>query len=426
MKSVRGMHDQWGTALHQWRWVEAQIYRVLETFGYEEIRTPVLEHMEVFSKAVGEDTEIVEKQMYQVQDRGGSSESTPEILVLRPEGTAAFIRAVVEHGIHLQGGVGRYFYNLPMFRYERPQKGRLRQFHQFGAELILSAAPEADAECISLLDQIYKAFGLKEYSIRLNSLGNTASREAFKTALVSYFGPHVAQLDEVAQKKFHRTPLRILDSKDEKIQALAKNAPRIVDYLEPKSLEHYEAVKSCLKTSGVDFVEDPTIVRGLDYYSETTFEFTSELLGAQSALGGGGRYDGLSERFGVASFPAIGWALGMERLILALDQSGLLRSNESLPVAYFAPLGKGAFEKLYGMSVDFRRKGISVAMSYEKEKALKWQLKQADRARAAFAVIIGDNELAANQAIIKDLKSGQQSTIPLNDIEAELLRRAPK
>lgn len=415
------MHDLFGPTLHQWTWAEKRIREVLSSFGFEEVRTPVLEHVDVFSQTVGADSDIVEKQMYQVVDRG---EGTPETLVLRPEGTAAFVRAVVEHGLHLQGGVGRYYYYLPMFRYERPQKGRLRQFHQFGAEMILSSSPEADAEVIMLLDQIYKNFGLKEYDVRINSLGTKAARESYKTALTKYFAPHISTLDEVAQKKFQRAPLRILDSKDEKIRELSKNAPRITDHLEPASKAHYDALKACLKAAGVNYVEDPTIVRGLDYYCETTFEFTSELLGAQSALGAGGRYDGLSERFGVAPFAAIGWALGMERLMIALEEKKLFPSTEPAPVAFLAPMGQAAFDKLYALSIDLKRKGISVLMSYEREKKLQWYLKHADRSRAHFAVIVGDNELTANQAVLKNLKTGEQTTVGLPQLEKELLERA--
>jgi histidyl-tRNA synthetase len=426
LRAVRGMHDHFGISLQQWKWAESEVSKVLSTFGYEEIRTPVLEHIEVFSHTVGQDTEIVEKQMYQVQDRAASPGDLAELLVLRPEGTAAFIRSVVENGLHLQGGVGRYYYYLPMFRHERPQKGRLRQFHQFGAELILSPSPEADAEVILLLDQIYKNFGLQEYTIRLNSLGTRSAREAYKTALVNYFSPHVSKLDETAQKKFLRTPLRILDSKDETIRALSKNAPRITEYLEPASKQHYETLKANLRAAGVKFEEDPTIVRGLDYYCETTFEFTSELLGAQSALGGGGRYDGLSERFGVAPFPAIGWALGMERLMIALEEKKLLPGVYPVPTAFFAPLGLAAYEKLLPLSIDLKRKGVAVLMSFEKEKNLKWLLKQADRSQAKFALIVGDNELASGNAVLKDLKTGEQTTVALTALESELLRRAGK
>ena len=420
-KAVRGMHDNWGPALAHWKWVESKIHQVLSSFGFEEIRTPVLEHVEVFSHTVGQDSDIVEKQMYQIQDRG---EGTPESIVLRPEGTAAFIRAVVEHGLHMQGGVGRYYYYMPMFRYERPQKGRLRQFHQFGAEMILSSSPEADAEVILLLDQIYKSFGLQDYTVRLNSLGNKPARESYKNALVQYFSPHISKLDEIAQKKFLRSPLRILDSKDETIRGLSKNAPRITDHLEPASLAHYEAVKACLKSSGVAFEEDPTIVRGLDYYCETTFEFTSELLGAQSALGAGGRYDGLSDRFGVAPFPAIGWALGMERLMIALEEKKLLPESTPGPIAFLAPLGQAAFAHLFPLSVKLKRSGVSALMSYEKEKNLKWLLKQADKSRALYAVIVGDNELSSGQAMLKNLKTGEQATVSLSQLETELLNKS--
>lgn len=423
LKAVRGMHDLFGAEIEKWRYVERKIHDVFATFGYQEIRTPVLEKIEVFKHAVGDQTDIVEKQMYTVEDRGGRPDATPETLVLRPEGTAGFVRAVVEHQLHQSGLPQRYYYFMPMFRYERPQKGRLRQFHQFGAELINDPSPEADAELLLLLDHIYRAFGLTEYENRLNSVGCNECRPVYKERLKDYFRPHLASLCEQCQKRFERAPMRILDCKSETCRALAEKAPVILDNLCANCASHHATVKRRLTAAGVPFVEDPHIVRGLDYYLRTAFEFTSPLLGAQSALGGGGRYDGLSAKFGKASFPAIGWALGMERLMLALETKQALPDTMPRPDVFLAPIGEPAFEKLYPLSLTLKRRGIRAEMSYDKTKGLKWLMKQADRVGARFTVLVGDTELQNSVAIVKNMTDGTQDTLALADIDRELERR---
>ncbi len=424
IKAVRGMHDLLGDELVQWKAVERKVQTILETFGYQEIRTPVLEPIEVFTHAVGTDTDIVEKQMYQVQDRGHPDSGKVDTLVLRPEATSSVVRALLEHQLHRNPNTQRYYYCLPMFRYERPQKGRLRQFHQIGAELIQDGSPEADAEVIAVLDAIYRHLGLTEYEIRVNSVGSEACRPQYREKLKDYLRPHLAELCEQCQKRFERAPMRILDCKNEGCRRLAEKAPRIVDHLDPESKAHFDAVKRRLKEAGVKFELDPNIVRGLDYYSRTAFEFTSNLLGAQSALGGGGRYDELAGRFGAPPFPAVGWALGMERLMMALEARQLLQAIAPKPTFFFAPLGPEAFNRLYPLSIDLKRQGIAVEMSYEQDKKLKWQMKQADRTGAKYTLLLGDDELKAGQAALKDMAQGTQSTVALKDLEAELKRRA--
>ncbi len=424
IKAVRGMHDLWGDELAGWQSAEKKIRKVLETFGYQEIRTPVLESIEVFSQAVGDATDIVEKQMYQVQDRGHPESGKVETLVLRPEATSSVIRCILEHQLHRNPGPQRYYYVLPMFRYERPQKGRLRQFHQVGAELLLDGSPEADVESILLLDAIFKAFGLEEYEIRINSVGSDESRPQYKLLLQKYLTPHLPVLCEQCQKRFERAPMRILDCKNETCQKISLQAPRMVDHLDPASHTHHQAVKARLKAAGVEFIEDPNIVRGLDYYSRTAFEFTSSLLGAQSALGGGGRYDGLAARFGEPPFPAVGWALGMERLMMALEAKQLLGKNSTGPAFFFAPLGERAYELLLAMSWELKREGISVEMPYERDKKLKWMMKQADRVGARFAVLLGDDDIESGQVPIKEMASGDQKTLALATLKAELKKRA--
>jgi len=417
IRSVRGMNDLFGSELHQWAYVENQIKKIFESFGYSEIRTPALEKIEVFSGTVGNETDIVEKQMYQVVTES-------ETYVLRPEGTASFMRAVLEHNLNATGQPGRFFYYLPMFRHERPQKGRLRQFHQFGAELINDSSPEADAELVTVLDQIYKSFGITEYRVRINSVGCNQCRGAYKETLKHFFTPKLQELCEQCQKRFERSAMRILDCKRESCREIAKTAPLITSCLCSECKSHHENFKSCLTKAQVSFEEDPYIVRGLDYYTRTAFEFTSELLGAQDALGGGGRYDGLSARFGAAAFPAVGFGLGMERLMIALQEKQKLPQFSYAPTYFFAPLGEKSFEILYSLSLQLKRQGVWCEISYDKTKALKWLLKQANRVNASYSLLLGDEELKSGIAILKNMKQGSQENIPVDSLETELLRRA--
>lgn len=417
IRSVRGMNDLFGSELHQWAHVENQIKKIFESFGYSEIRTPALEKIEVFSGTVGDETDIVEKQMYQVVTES-------ETYVLRPEGTASFMRAVLEHNLNATGQPGRFFYYLPMFRHERPQKGRLRQFHQFGAELINDSSPEADAELITVLDQIYKSFGITEYRVRINSVGCNQCRGSYKDKLKHFFTPKLQELCEQCQKRFERSTMRILDCKRESCREIAKAAPLITSCLCSECKSHHERFKRCLTEAKVKFEEDPYIVRGLDYYTRTAFEFTSELLGAQDALGGGGRYDGLSARFGAAAFPAVGFGLGMERLMIALQEKQKLPQFNYAPTYFFAPLGEKAFEVLYPLSLQLKRQGVWCEISYDKTKALKWLLKQANRVNASYSLMLGDEELKSGIAILKNMKQGSQENIPMDSLETELLRRA--
>lgn len=417
IRSVRGMNDLFGQDIYQWSQVEAQIKKIFEAFGYSEIRTPVLEKIEVFSGTVGDETDIVEKQMYRVI-------TDSETYVLRPEGTASFMRAVIEHNLNSSGQPGRFFYYLPMFRHERPQKGRLRQFHQFGAELINDSSPQADAELITVLDQIYKSFGLSEYRVRVNSVGCHQCRNSYKETLREFFKAQLQQLCEQCQKRFDRATMRILDCKRESCKEIAKIAPLITRCLCNECKAHHESLKKCLREADVNFEEDPYIVRGLDYYNRTAFEFTSNLLGAQDALGGGGRYDGLSARFGAAPFPAVGFGLGMERLMIALQEKQKLPEVSMAPEFFFAPIGEKAFEILYPLSLRLKRQGIWCDMSYDSTKGLKWLLKQANRVNAKHCLMLGDEELKNGIAILKDMKLGSQENIPVSLVENELLRRA--
>jgi histidyl-tRNA synthetase len=424
LTAVRGMHDSFGEELARWRHVESVVRDVLERYGYREIRTPAVEKLDVF-KAVGDETDIVEKQMFLLQTPGGDR-AEKDVLCLRPEGTAAFVRAVVEHRLGAPGATGRFYYALPMFRYERPQKGRLRQFHQIGIECIHDPSPGADAETIACLDDVYRAFGLTRYEIRLNSVGCAECRPAYTKLLVAYFEKRRGELCEQCQKRLERAPLRVLDCKNESCRKLAAEAPKLFEHLDESCRAHHAGVEATLRAAGVRYVNDPQIVRGLDYYRRTAFEFQSDLLGAQSALGGGGRYDGLAGRFGGdPTFTAVGWALGVERLLIALEASGYFtdKTFSRGPLVHFVPIGTDAYEKLLALSFDLRRRGIAAQIAYAPEKAMKWHMKQADRAAARFALIAGETELAQGKAQLKELATGTQSEVPFADLEGWLRAR---
>ncbi len=414
------MHDIFGTEMARWTVVEERLKKIFSDFGYSEIRTPVLENLEVFTHTVGDETDIVEKQMYLIQSKDGKEDN--DKLVMRPEGTAAFLRAVIEHQLHRTGKPQRFFYYMSMFRHERPQKGRLRQFHQFGAEIINDPTAEADAEIIALLHKIYGSFGVTEYEVRINSVGDEVCRPLYKEKLKAYLQPHLSSLCELCQKRYERSPLRVLDCKRDSCQVIVKNAPKITDSLCEPCQTHHLALKKRLTSLGIPFEDDPSIVRGLDYYCRTAFEFTSNLLGAQSALVGGGRYDGLSTRFGEAAFPAVGFGLGMERLMLVLEQKQALKDESRQPLFFFAALGELAFDSLYPLSMKLKSEGVSVEMFYE-PKGLKNLLKQADRSGAKYTLIVGETELKDGKAPLKNMKEGLQETIDLKQLESELRRR---
>jgi histidyl-tRNA synthetase len=419
IKAVRGMNDLFGETQKQWEAIEAKIRKILADFGFQEIRTPVLEHIEVFKETVGDDSDIVQKQMYQVMS------DKQETLVMRPEGTAAFIRAVLEHQLHQTGKPQRYYYYLPMFRHERPQKGRLRQFHQFGAELINDASPEADVEIISVLHHIYQSLGLKEYEIRINSVGCNDCRPQYKAKLIAFLKPKKELLCEQCQLKLERSPLRVLDCKKESCKVLVKDAPKFIDHLCENCKTHHTTVKKRFSQLAIPVIEDTSIVRGLDYYTRTAFEFTSTLLGSQDALVGGGRYDGLSVRFGEKPFPAVGFGMGMERLMIALEEKKLLPQTHSGPDFFFAALGEAAFDTLYPIAFQLKQKGVKVEMGYD-SKSLKAQLKHADKSNSKYTLILGDTELQTKKVPLKEMATGKQEEISLDELTTALLRRMPQ
>lgn len=410
------MNDLFGDELARWKPIEKAFFDVFSDFGFAEIRTPTLEHLEVFVHTVGDTSDIVEKQMYTVKDQ------SEEVLVLRPEGTASFMRAIIQHQLFQLAGPQRFFYYLPMFRHERPQKGRLRQFHQFGAELIQDASPEADAELITLMDTLLRRVDLQQFRTRINSVGCAHCRPPYRTALTDYLNDHGKQLCDTCKQRMERAPLRVFDCKNETCRRITESAPKMLEHLCGDCKSHHDNLKTRLTQLKTPFEEDPLIVRGLDYYCRTAFETTSPDLGAQDALGGGGRYDNLSVQFARPSIPGVGFAIGMERVILALQTSGTSIASTSGPLVYLAALGKRAFDLLFPLSFELKRNQIRSEISHGFDKSLKNHLKRADRLGCAYTIVVGDNELANSTAIIKDMKSGMQDNVSFEDL-AQLIKR---
>lgn len=393
-------------------WVETEqkIRRVMSLFGFHEIRTPIIEPTELIARGVGADTDIVSKEMFAFE-RGETQ------YVLRPELTAPVMRSYLQHHLDQKGGVQKLFYVGPCFRAERPQKGRYRQFHQFGVELIGAEEPASDVEAIAVMMEVYQSMGVHETTLRINSLGDETSRPRYKKALLEYFEPLDAQLSDASRLRLKSNPLRILDTKDSRERILLENAPRLADFLDSDSRLHFSVVKSILQDLGIAFTEDPFLVRGLDYYSRTTFELESPSLGAQSALAGGGRYDLLAQAVGSSQVvPAIGFAAGFERLFLAMQANGdALDSPRQIDV-YVVALGDGAQRWAQRTAGMWRKAGLSVSFDL-KNRSMKAQMREANRQNSRFAVIIGSDELDSGTAVVRDMQSGEQQSVLLAELD---------
>ncbi|MDZ5712323.1 histidine--tRNA ligase [Jeotgalibacillus haloalkalitolerans] len=408
----RGTQDILPGVSEHWQYIEQTAAELCRQYQYKEIRTPVFEHTELFERGVGDTTDIVQKEMYTFKDRGDRN------LTLRPEGTASVVRSYVQHKMHGQAiQPVKLFYTGPMFRYERPQAGRFRQFVQFGVEAIGSDDPAIDAEVISLAMELYSRLGLKKVKLVLNSLGDTESRIAHKNALIGHFSPRIDEFCSDCQVRLNKNPLRILDCKKDRGHELIENAPSLKDYLNEESQSYFEKVKRYLDVMGIDYELDPNLVRGLDYYNHTAFEIMSDAegFGAITTLCGGGRYNGLTEEIGGPATPGIGFALSIERLMAALEAE-----NVTLPIndhvdCYFVAMGEAAKEKAVSLAYDARKKGLSVELDYLNRK-MKGQFKAADRINAANVVIIGEDELSAGKAAVKNMESGTQEDISFEEI----------
>ena len=401
IQPIRGMNDILPEATSTWQWVEACAREIFQAYGYRELRVPIVERTELFSRSIGEVTDIVEKEMYTFTDRNGDS------LSLRPEATASCVRAAISNGmVHNQQQ--RLWYAGPMFRYERPQKGRYRQFHQLGAEALGFPGPDIDAELILMSARLWRALGLEGLQLELNSLGTSASRQAYRELLVEYFSDHRAALDEDSIRRLAQNPLRILDSKNPEMQAVIAAAPVLTEHLDAESAEHLAQLKATLDAAGVAYRVNPRLVRGLDYYSRTVFEWLTDRLGAQAAVCSGGRYDTLVEQLGGRPTPAIGWALGMERLVELLAGHA---PREAVPHAYLVPLGERAQAAGLALAEQLRDQVTGLRLQVHcGGGSLKAAMKKADRSGAAAALILGEEELASGQVVCKPLRSadGQQ------------------
>lgn len=414
LQAIKGMNDVLPAESYQWEYFESVLRKLLADYGYQNIRTPIVETTPLFVRAIGEVTDVVEKEMYTFIDSlNGDS------LTLRPEGTAGTLRAVVEHTL-LYNTTQKLWYMGPMFRHEKPQKGRYRQFHQMGIEALGFAGPDIDAEIIAMTADLWQRLGLSQYvRLEINSLGNAEERAAHREALIAYLEGFVDILDEDGKRRLYTNPLRVLDTKNPALQEMADQAPRLSDYLGEQSRAHYEGWKSMIASLGIDFVENPRLVRGLDYYNQSVFEWVTTELGAQGTVCAGGRYDGLIEQLGGKPAPGIGFGMGLERVLLLLQDKGLLPAARSIDV-YIVQQGSGAAMYAMKLAQQLRTAGLSV-IQHLGEGSFKSQMKKADASGAEFAVIIGENEMAAGQAVVKPMRAdAAQQTVALDQVASTI------
>ena len=411
---VKGMNDILPPDSAQWEWLEARVRALMARYAYRNVRLPIVEPTALFVRGLGEVTDIVEKEMYSFEDRLNG-----EQLTLRPEGTAGLVRAVVEHNLLYEGGK-RLYYMGPMFRHERPQRGRYRQFHQIGAEVLGFGGPEVDAELILLANDLWKELGLKDVRLELNSLGQPEERQAHRAALIAHFERHAELLDEDAKRRLHSNPLRILDTKNPAMTLVVESAPKLLDFLGEASLAHFNAVKAMLDANGIAYRINPRLVRGMDYYNLTVFEFITDSLGAQGTICGGGRYDYLIAQVGGKPSPAVGWALGVER-VLELVKTQCAAHAAPTPDVYAVIPDVTALPLAMHTLQALRAAGVSVQMHAgpgEGMGSMKSQFKKADASGAAFALVFGADELARGELTIKALRDGQgaQRCVRLDDL----------
>ncbi|EKE74949.1 histidine--tRNA ligase [Gallaecimonas xiamenensis] len=418
IQAIRGMNDCLPEQSPLWQYVEGAIRDTVASFGYSEIRTPIVESTDLFKRSIGEVTDIVEKEMYTFSDRNGDS------LTLRPEGTASAVRAGIEHGL-LYNQEQRLWYMGPMFRHERPQKGRYRQFHQFGVEAYGLAGPDIDAEVILLSASLWDKLGIKDnVTLELNSLGSNEARANYRDVLIAFLEKHIDVLDEDAKRRMYSNPLRVLDTKNPDIQAVLKDAPRLHDYLDDESKAHFEGLKALLDSVGISYRINERLVRGLDYYNRTVFEWVTDSLGAQGTVCAGGRYDGLVEQLGGKATQGVGFGLGLERLVLLVEALAKTEQVKSAVDAYLCPMGEAAEGQAFVLAQQLRSQlpGLRL-MCHCGGGNFKKQLKRADKSGARWALILGDNELAEGLVTVKDLKEGSQLSLPMAELASHLEQR---
>lgn len=413
IRRIKGTQDIIGPECERWVMVETAIRRVMRLYNFNEIRTPVFEATELFARGIGQLTDIVSKEMYTFVDRGKKQ------ITLKPEMTAPVVRAYVENKLYAQSPVNKLFYISPLFRQENPQAGRLRQFHQFGAEILGTSDPYADVETILLAFAVYDEIGIQNLKLRLNSVGDAEDRPAYKQILQNYIQPHLKDYCPDCQRRFESNPMRILDCKNEACTLLNKNAPKLAEHLGEKSRAHYRQVKDGLQAVGLSFEEDPYLVRGLDYYTHTVFEITSDSLGAQNAICGGGRYDYLAEELGGNPTPAVGFASGIERLLMVADKQDILLAPKERLDIFLAPLGDAARRQIPIWQKKLRSAGFKTETDFL-GRSLKAQMREANRQQARFVLLLGEDELSKKVFSLKIMDSSEQREISFEQIISTL------
>ncbi|MCK9280844.1 MAG: histidine--tRNA ligase [Melioribacteraceae bacterium] len=410
IKAITGTNDILSEDSFRWRELEKLVNGIMSFYNYKEIRTPIFEETSLFSRGIGDATDIVSKEMYSFIDRSGVS------LTLKPEMTASVARAFIEHSLDKKQSLNKLYYISPMFRQERPQAGRFRQFHQFGAEVLGSQSPLLDAEMIIIAYDIFAKLGLTNLKVKINSLGVTESREIYKAKLKEYLNPHFNNLSEESRKRFDINILRIFDSKDDRDQSIMKDAPLLIEYLDDASLQHFNTVKKVLENSNVPFEVDPKLVRGLDYYCHTTFEIVSGSVGSQSALCGGGRYDGLIEQLGGKPVPGVGFAAGIERLLLACKNENVFEIKEEPLDVYMILLDSELRNDTFKAMLELRRNGLRVDSDYLM-RSIKAQMREANKYNSRFTLFIGGDEYKSGDYLLKDMSEGNQFLFKTSDMQ---------
>jgi len=408
-QAPKGTRDILPTEVYKWQYLENEFARLCKSFGFMEIRIPVFEHTELFQRGVGDTTDIVQKEMYTFNDKAGRS------ITLRPEGTAGVVRSYIENGMASMPQPVKMYYNITAYRYENVQKGRYREFHQFGVEAFGSDSPAIDVEIISMLSLFFERLGLSKTGLRINSIGCPKCRAVYHEKLKDFFRPHLTELCDDCRSRFERNPLRIIDCKQERCRKYIAGAPMLIDNLCDECENHFRGLKAGLENLGIEYRVDPQIVRGLDYYTRTVFEFISENVGTQGTICGGGRYDGLVEIVGGPPTPGIGFALGVERLMMELDSQGICIDEPAPPDIYIAVVGEKAQAYAQKLVYDLRSNGVCAETDLM-GRSLKSQMKYADKKGFLYSIALGDDEIEAGKGVLKDMRSGEQKDVSLDSI----------
>ncbi len=417
IQAPKGTRDILPSEIHRWQYVSRVFAGHCERFGYKEIRIPVFEHTELFQRGVGDTTDIVQKEMYTFDDKGGRS------ITLRPEGTAGVVRSYIENGMSSLPMPIKLYYDITAYRYENVQKGRYREFHQFGVEAFGAAGPEIDVEVISILYMFFEKLGLKQTGLNINSIGCPVCRSAYHEKLKDFFRPNLSHFCDDCKNRIEKNPLRIIDCKNEGCKRYIEGAPKLLDNLCDGCRSHFEGLKAGLDNLGISYSIDPNIVRGLDYYTKTVFEFVSENGGSQGTICGGGRYDGLVEECGGPATPGIGFALGVERLLMELDSQGVQIAEPPAPDIYIATLGQKAVD--FAQLLVYKLRGCNVRAETDlMDRSLKAQMKYADKKGFAYTIVLGDDEIEAGKGVLKDMRTGDQKDVSLDSIVDRLKNQA--